>query len=81
MSKKPSSSLASDPDSLCEVQRRQLAENLGYLLAREWLRRRTDSRPKPGKPSSPEHNSFDGGGPDRANSAGKAQSALPATME
>ena len=50
MSQKLCSPLASDPNCPREAQRRQLAENLGSLLACEWLRRRSDGHPVPANP-------------------------------
>lgn len=76
MSKKLCSPLASDPNSLHEAQRRQLAENLGSLLAREWLSRRAPSHPALVK-LSPGHGAHAQETLDDAASAGHARTAPP----
>ena len=77
MSPKPSFPLESDSNSLLEVQRRQLAEKLGYLLAREWLRRRADCRSKL-ENSSSSADARDGGMSNPADAVGQTQSLPPA---
>ena len=74
MSKQPSSRFGVDPNSLLEVKRRQLAEKLGYLLAREWLGRRAQSHLTLVN-SSPSDGGSDGKTSDHAASAGQVQMA------